>query len=309
MVIGIIQLNFIYGSAQNTTITSDFTPGDVYLYKNEHYDLDALGNRFHNITKWTNLTIDEVDQSDSGLSTVTFTKFDAENVSLEELEEDPSLWVKHFSTPLNFGYFTLGVINQSEPLSRYQVLYNEKSASMKDVTSDILTEGQYQILYSNELSYFKTQTEIHSVDNEVIYHNLTGHILNQRERVLEATIDGDSNILLNGSTLASPKWYNISLDLKLYLVYGKESNILLSYNINFTIAEHYHETTSSLEIQERFQRKIIFWNIRKPDELTEDYPILEVLDLPNFNLETVTGISIASLTALLGGLFVKGRRK
>lgn len=180
---------------------------------------------------------------------------------------------------------------------------------MQDVTSDILINGQYRIFYLNELGYFDTKVNEYSQNNEVKYYNLEGIIQNQRERTLLATLDGDANILLNGSTYPNHlAWYNISLDLKLYLVYGQKSNILLSYNINFTIAEHFQDI-NTLEITNRYQRKIIFWNIRKPDELTKDYPILEVLDLPEFNLNTVAGISLASFVALVSGIFTQRRRR
>ncbi|MCF2138774.1 MAG: hypothetical protein K9W44_01800 [Candidatus Lokiarchaeota archaeon] len=304
------NFSLIRAQQSQQSIETEFKPGNVFLYKNEHYDLDSHGNRFHNITKWSEIKIDDIISNTSlGTTTVIFSKYDANNVSLEEIEQNPDVLQFGFQTPLPFGGFTLGVINQSQPLSKYQVLFNEKNASMQDVTSDILINGQYRIFYLNELGYFDTKVNEYSQNNEVKYYNLEGIIQNQRERTLLATLDGDANILLNGSTYPNHlAWYNISLDLKLYLVYGQKSNILLSYNINFTIAEHFQDI-NTLEITNRYQRKIIFWNIRKPDELTKDYPILEVLDLPEFNLNTVAGISLASFVALVSGIFTQRRRR
>ncbi|MHA1729311.1 MAG: hypothetical protein ACTSWY_11345, partial [Promethearchaeota archaeon] len=99
-------------------------------------------------------------------------------------------------------------------------------------------------------------------------------------------------------------WYNISLHLKLYLVYGQETNLLLSYNINYTIQETIwnNDTQSYNEV---IDRKIIFWNVRRPTRLTQDYPVFEILEL-NINLPVlpIPGIGYIEYIICLVFLYV-----
>jgi hypothetical protein len=283
--------------------------GDSFLYKNEHYFLDESGKRTLDVTKWSKLVIDNINQtSDGEITNVYWSKYDAVNYTLKEIEEDPSLLEYGFSSHQNYWGWpvTLGEMVEGNPLSKYQVMFNEKGASMEDVPTDVLIDGHFSIFYLNEMGYYDGVVDQRAQENNtIVKNNKIGTINEQKTRTFDANVFTEAQIQLNSSYPEEENaWHNITLDLKLYLVYGLESNILLSYNINFTIAETIFNPEHGAH-EDTYQRKIIFWNIRQPDELTEDYPIIEVLDIPTFGFEIFGYISITGIVASFVGLFKK----
>ena len=286
-----------------------YNVGESFLYKNEHYFLDEQGVKTIDATKWSKLTIDNINQSSDGkITNVYWTKYDAINRTLEEIQNDDSLLQKGFSSHQNYWGWdvTLGKMLSNNSLSNFQVMFNEKGSSMEDVPTDVLIGGHFEIFYLNEMGYYDEVVHQSTTENNtIVKNNKVGKIKDQKTRTFDANVFAEANILLN-STFPEEinAWHNITLDLNLYLVYGEESNILLSYNINFTIMEKIFNQDLGIH-KEIIQRKIIFWNIRQPDELTRDYPIFEVLDLPAINFQIFGYTSLAAVAAGLLSLFKK----
>jgi len=309
----ILFTNIIPFSAGVEENSTGLIEGQSFLYKNEHFPLDQHGNKMENgsITKWTKLVIDNISSSDD-TTTIIWTKYDyvapEGDDTLPDFEANPGLLEKDFSSPIPFGGIQLGVINKSEPKSQFQVMFNAKNATLEDVTPDFMIDGQFKIFYATELSYFLNSIESWGENNTIIKNELEANITKQTTRVFEASLSGESQIQLNDTYPSdSNAWYNSTLDLKLYLVYGKVSNILLSYNINFTITETYYDG-ETLNNQEDIQRKIIFWNIREPVELTEDYPLSEIFNFPSFNLDIISYIALGAIPVILIVIFRRKRK-
>ena len=256
------------------------------------------------------MEIDNINQTgdDGEITNVFWSKYDAVNYTLEEIENEPSLLEFGFSSHQNYWGWpvTLGEMVEDNPLSKFQVMFNEKEASMEDVPSDVLIDGHFSIFYLNEMGYYDGVVDQRAQENNtIVKNNKIGTINDQKTRTFDANVFTEAQIQLNSSyPEVENAWHNITLDLKLYLVYGLESNILLSYNINFTIAETIFNGESGVH-ENIYQRKIIFWNIRQPDELTEDYPIIEVLDIPTFGFEIFGYISLTGIAVSFIGLFKK----
>lgn len=301
--IGILILFFfitqsIIVNAQTVpNIGVNFTAGSAYLYKNLHYDILPDGTQRENVTKWTKITIDNIDQI-GDKTNVTWSKWEVINRTLDEVKNQPDLW-KITNVRLS------SIIDPNNSISKYQMLFNAGDASLADLTPDIMLNGGFKIFYTNELGYFKTSSTRWQANNTLLNYTLDANITDQRTRIFEGFLKGFTLVQINGTypngTLpVNPEsYYQHDFYLKLYLVYGEKSNILLSYNINFTLAEKVFESSLNNTIYENTQRRIIYWNIREPVELTEDYPIIEVLDIPNYDLKIIGLISICSFSALV----------
>lgn len=269
----------------------NFAAGTEYLYKNEHYFLNETGEKTLDRTKWTKITIDAVEQlPEQHVVKVKWSKWDVENVSLADIDANPNLWI------LNYANVTY-TMNASIPSSRYQCLFNEQNASMADLTPDVLLGKLFRVFYTNEWNYFYNTlnaTVNGTNKNELVENTIVPSIKDQQSRILDASFHAQAGVRLNGTYPDEPSaYYNSTFDLKLYLVYGLETNILLSYNINFSIQE------KMFGQPDKIQRKIIFWNIRRPTELTEDYPVIEIIEIPTYPLNSIGIISILTISVMI----------
>lgn len=276
------SLNMItlVNSQTNDTVEIGFDENFVVVYKNEHFNLDENNTRTENITKWNKIKIEDISHSeDNEKVNVTWSLFEAVGVELVDLDYNDGLWNE--TGLINFT----SIIDINDPQSYFGVLFNEKDALMSDVDESLLlTPLRYPLFYMNELGHYEDKVGLWGPNNTVIKDEITTTIDSAQTRTFEAHINGDAQIRLNDTYEHTDKaWFNITLNLKLYLVYGQDTNLLLSYNINYTIQEIYwNNQTQSHDTY--VERKIIFWNVRRPTELTTDYPIFEVLRIPAISI-------------------------
>jgi hypothetical protein len=269
-------------SQANDTADIGFDENIVVTYKNEHFNLDENNTRTENITKWNKIKIEDISHSeDEEKVNVTWSLFEAVGVELVDLDYNDDLWNE--TGLINFT----SKIDINDQQSAFGVLFNEKDAVMSDVDKNLLlTPFRYPLFYMNELGHYEDKVDLWgtSTNNTIIKDEITTTIDSAQTRTFEARINGDAQIRLNDTYEHTDEaWFNITLNLKLYLVYGQETNLLLSYNINYTIQEIYwNNQTQSHDTY--VERKIIFWNVRRPTKLTTDYPIFEVLRIPAINI-------------------------
>jgi len=272
----------LVSSQTNDTAEIGFDENLVVTYKNEHFNLDENNTRTENTTKWNKIKIEDISQSGNLEElNVTWSLFEAVGVELVDLDYNEDLWNQ--TGLINFT----SEIDINEPQSYFRVLFNEKNAVMSDAEENLLlTPLRYPLFYMNELGHYEDKVDLWgtSTNNTIIKDEITTTINNAQTRTFEARINGDAQIRLNDTYEHTDEaWFNITLNLKLYLVYGQETNLLLSYNINYTIQEIYWNNQTQAH-DTYTERKIIFWNVRRPTDLTTDYPIFEVLRIPAINI-------------------------
>jgi hypothetical protein len=264
-------------NAQTTsTVEIGLEKDAIYLYNTQHFGFDENGEKYQLLTKWNKVIVHQIDQSDNKQNiNVTWSLFEAIDVERVDLTDD-----SFHAT--NIQNYTSKIYNDKLS-SKYQILFNEQQTSLAEVPEDMLLNGPFILFYQNELGYYRKNVAKYSENNTIEAESLTSTIKDAKSRIIEAQLDGDANIKLNGTYPGVENaWYNITFDLKLYLVYGLQSNILLSYNINWSITDWIYNESSG-EHYMNDQRKLMYWNIREPTSLTEEYPITELFNIDSYN--------------------------
>ena len=267
-----LQLPFIRAQ-NNTTSEIGFDDSTTIIYKNERFDLDDDNKRIENETRWNEIEILGISKSENQEDiNVTWQKSYAVGVELADFEDNDSHWI--------FEYDYTSQIKANDNSSKYGILFNERDTLMSDAPESILL-GAFRAFYSKELGFYESGVENQREKlNNVTKDEISTSITKATARTFEANINAKATVHLNSSYPTEPTaWYNITLDLKLFLVYGTTTNLLLSYNINYTITVLEWDDTNKIH-SEYIQRQIIFWNVRLPTPLTIDYPLFEILEIP-----------------------------